>query len=145
MKFQMCKGLQALKDVFTHLPHSKHFDRVFGHAHLISAANGRCVFELKIDVEHTNMFGTLHGGLSATLIDGVTTYALLTTKKALPGVSVNLNCSYLKAAKIGSIVIVDGKVLRVGKTLAFTSAEIRLKDTDELLVSGTHTKAFPGA
>ena len=39
---------------------------------------GRCVVELKVGKEHSNLYGTLHGGFSATLVDAVTSYALVT-------------------------------------------------------------------
>ena len=39
---------------------------------------GRCVVALVIDEEHTNLGGTLHGGLSALLVDNISTLALTT-------------------------------------------------------------------
>lgn len=45
---------------------------------VISAGNGKCEVEFKIEDEHTNVYGTLHGGLSATLVDVVSGYALIT-------------------------------------------------------------------
>ena len=103
---------------------------------------GRCVASLKIDSEHTNRGGTLHGGLSALLVDNISTLAL-----TLPegqdfsyGVSVNMDLSYIKAAKIGDEVLIDAKVLKRGRTLAFLEVELRNKETDELLVKGSHTK-----
>ena len=39
---------------------------------------GRCVAALVIDEEHTNRGGTLHGGLSALLVDNISTLALTT-------------------------------------------------------------------
>jgi acyl-coenzyme A thioesterase 13 len=43
--------------------------------------------------EHQNAGGTLHGGLTATLIDSLTTMALLSTERGQPGVSIDLNVS----------------------------------------------------
>ena len=39
---------------------------------------GRCVVALVIEEEHTNLGGTLHGGLSALLLDNISTLALTT-------------------------------------------------------------------
>ena len=39
---------------------------------------GRCVASLMIEEEHTNLGGTLHGGLSALLVDNISTLALTT-------------------------------------------------------------------
>ncbi len=42
--------------------------------------------------EHLNKFDTLHGGMGATLVDAITTVAIMgTDKNQRPGVSVNLN------------------------------------------------------
>lgn len=57
----------------------------------MSGGAGRCVCELTVDEEHTNRGGTMHGGLTATLVDSVSTVALMTTEKQVPGVSVDMN------------------------------------------------------
>jgi len=66
----------------------------------------------KVEEEHTNKGGTLHGGLSATLVDTISTLAL-----TLPdgqnfsyGVSVNMDLSYMKAAKLGEEVLIEAKI-----------------------------------
>ncbi|KAG8133376.1 hypothetical protein E2320_011172 [Naja naja] len=41
--------------------------------------------------KHTNRGGTLHGGLTATLVDIVSTAALVYTERGVPGVSVDMN------------------------------------------------------
>lgn len=58
---------------------------------LLSANPGKVVCEMKVEEEHTNRGGTLHGGLTATLVDVVSTTALLYTERAVPGVSVDMN------------------------------------------------------
>lgn len=60
----------------------------------MSGGNGNCLAELKVQEEHLNRGSTFHGGLSATLIDCVTTIALV-SKESPPGVSVNLNVKYV--------------------------------------------------
>ena len=104
---------------------------------------GRCVVELKVEPEHANMYGTLHGGFSATLVDAVTSYALVTDDiESLRnlGVSVHLGLEYMKAAKVGAEIVVDASVTKRGKSLAFLTAEIRNKANNQLLVKGSHTK-----
>lgn len=49
---------------------------------------------------------------------------------------------YLGAAKGGETIVIDATVLRQGKTLAFTTADIRKKD-GTIVALGRHTKAFP--
>ena len=52
---------------------------------------GKCVAEMEVAEEHTNKGGTLHGGLTATLVDTISTVALMTTGPGNPGVSVDIN------------------------------------------------------
>ena len=103
---------------------------------------GRCVAALVIDEEHTNRGGTLHGGLSALLVDNISTLALTSADGELfsYGVSVNMDLSYLKAAKLGEEILIEANVLKRGRTLAFLEVELRKRSTNELLVKGSHTK-----
>ena len=103
---------------------------------------GRCVASLRIEEEHTNSYGTIHGGLSALLVDNISTLALTLPEdqKFSYGVSVNMDLSYVKAAKIGEEILIDAKVLKRGRTLAFLEVELRNKATNDLLVKGSHTK-----
>lgn len=66
---------------------------------IIAAADGKCDAELKVEKEHTNILGTLHGGMAATLVDIISSYALLTHPKFVdtlesfpkPSVSVDMH------------------------------------------------------
>lgn len=57
----------------------------------MSAGGGKCVAEMKVENKHQNGAGTLHGGFTATLVDCISTYALMTQGSGVPGVSVNMN------------------------------------------------------
>ena len=70
----------------------------------------------------------------------MTTLARLTVgDEPQPGVSVDMNLTYMKPARIGEEIIIEARTLRAGKTLAFLECEIRNKD-EALLVKGSHTK-----
>ena len=58
---------------------------------IVDAGAGKCVAEMEVAEEHTNKGGTLHGGLTATLVDTISTVALMTTGPGNPGVSVDIN------------------------------------------------------
>lgn len=59
---------------------------------LLSAGDGKCKAEFTVAEEHLNHGGFLHGGFTTTVIDCVTTYALMTHKiDPAPGVSVDLH------------------------------------------------------
>ncbi|XP_067857514.1 acyl-coenzyme A thioesterase 13 isoform X2 [Heptranchias perlo] len=107
---------------------------------VVAANPGKIVCEMNVEEEHVNRAGTLHGGLTATLIDVVSTAALLTTERALPGVSIDMNVTYMNAAKLGEDIIITAQVLKEGKTLAFTTVDLTSKVTGKLLAQGRHTK-----
>ena len=58
-----------------------------------AASPGKVVCELTVDESHLNRVGAMHGGLTATLVDQISTLALMTEEGHLPGVSVDLNVS----------------------------------------------------
>uniref|UniRef100_A0A2I3HBK3 Acyl-coenzyme A thioesterase 13 n=1 Tax=Nomascus leucogenys TaxID=61853 RepID=A0A2I3HBK3_NOMLE len=107
---------------------------------LVSAAPGKVICEMKVEEEHTNAIGTLHGGLTATLVDNVSTMALLCTERGAPGVSVDMNITYMSPAKLGEDIVITAHVLKQGKTLAFTSVDLTNKATGKLIAQGRHTK-----
>jgi len=60
---------------------------------VVSGGNGQAICELTVTEELQNRLGTLHGGMTATLVDTVSTWALMTTGEQKSGVSVNMNIS----------------------------------------------------
>jgi acyl-coenzyme A thioesterase 13 len=62
---------------------------------LVSAAPEKLICEMKVEEEHANKHGTLHGGLTATLVDNISTMALVCTERGVPGVSVDMNITYV--------------------------------------------------
>ncbi|XP_043575117.1 acyl-coenzyme A thioesterase 13 [Chiloscyllium plagiosum] len=133
-------SLNALRQVVQGLTGGSGFDRVLNKMTVVSACPGKIVCEMKVEQEHVNRAGALHGGLTATLVDVVSTTALLNTERALPGVSVDMNITYMNAAKLGEDVIITAQVLKEGKSLAFTTVDLTSKATGKLLAQGRHTK-----
>ena len=80
------------------------------------------------------------GGCTLALIDVVGTMAFLTQDPLRPGVSLEINCSFTAAAKVGDVIRIQGKVLKLGKNIGFSQVDF-FKD-DKLLSSGRHTKAL---
>ncbi|PAA65053.1 hypothetical protein BOX15_Mlig011616g1, partial [Macrostomum lignano] len=68
------------------------FNRVMAKAVPVACTKNTCTVELAIDTEHANTYGTLHGGLTASLVDTMTTMALVANDSP-PGVSVELSVS----------------------------------------------------
>jgi len=57
---------------------------------VLSAADGKCTCEMEVSDEHLNAGETLHGGLTATLVDAISTLAITTTENP-PGRSTDIN------------------------------------------------------
>ncbi|CAH1381212.1 unnamed protein product [Tenebrio molitor] len=121
------------------LKNTKTFDKVVEKVNILSVGEGKCTAELKVEESHTNPMGGLHGGMSATLLDCISTYALM-SKLGKPGVSVDIHISYLKGAKVGDEILIDANVVKTGKSLAFLEVEIRNKISGDILVKGTQTQ-----
>ncbi|XP_034947232.1 acyl-coenzyme A thioesterase 13-like [Chelonus insularis] len=111
---------------------------------VISADNGNCVAEFTVGEEHLNDGGTLHGGCTSTLVDSISTYALMTKvidgKNVHPGVSVDLHITLLKAAFPGDVIVIDAKTIRAGRTLAFLKVDLKKKNEGAVIALGSHTK-----
>jgi len=99
-----------------------------------------------------NMGGNLHGGAAATLLDTLTSMALvaITEKGFLDRghVSRSLSCTYLRPAPVGDY-IVESWVLEVGKRMACVRGEIRTPDGPQgdkgkVCVECVHDKAIFG-
>ncbi|EDQ90056.1 uncharacterized protein MONBRDRAFT_16317, partial [Monosiga brevicollis MX1] len=88
-----------------------------------------------------NSYGMLHGGATMTIIDIVGTLALLSRDVNKAGVSVEVNTSFISAAREGEQLIAEGRVLRLGRKLGYTQVDIINPKTGQLVATGRHTKA----
>ncbi|KAL7830316.1 hypothetical protein SRHO_G00314430 [Serrasalmus rhombeus] len=133
-------SLNSLKQVLRAMVDSPGFDRVLNKVEIVSASPGKVVCEMKVAEEHTNRLGTLHGGLTATLVDVVSTTAIMYSERGAPGVSVDMNITYMNAARIGEDVLITAQVLKEGRTLAFATVDLINKTTGKIIAQGRHTK-----
>lgn len=61
-----------------------------------------------------------YAGATSTIVDVVGTMALLSQDPTKPGVTVEMSTSFIAAAKSGTTVRIEGKVLKSGARLGFT-------------------------
>ncbi|CAO1357020.1 unnamed protein product [Diamesa serratosioi] len=136
------KSVELLKTIANFMTKTEGFDKCLRTLTIVGGGQGKCQAEFKVLPEHLNRGGGLHGGFSATIVDVVTTYALMTMHEDMPkpGVSVNLSVSYLKGAKEGDDLYIEATTLKAGKTLAFLECEIKHKKDDSIVAKGAHTK-----
>ncbi|XP_022801413.1 acyl-coenzyme A thioesterase 13-like [Stylophora pistillata] len=118
---------------------TKGFDRVGRKIELLSMSKGKASFKMKVEESHQNPMGNLHGGMTATLIDMLTTIVITTLPPHKVAASVDLSISYLRPAPVGEDVIINTEVIKMGRTLAFTAAELLNKD-GKLVAKARHTQ-----
>ncbi|KAK7070024.1 Acyl-coenzyme A thioesterase 13 [Halocaridina rubra] len=117
------------------------FDKNLSKLQIVSAGDGKCTAEMTVDEEHQNRQGTLHAGLTTTLVDIVSANAYFSTKPEdvhMP-VSVDINVVFMNAAKVGTHIVIEADTLKMGKKFAFYKVDISNKDTGMLIATGSHT------
>ncbi len=107
--------------------------------------DGYARLSLVLESRHTNPNGVMHGGVITTMMDSALGAALgalrgLEAVRAAPHATVEMNASFLAGARPGDKIVVEGRVLRLGKSIAFGEAEAR--KGDELIAKGRLTFAI---
>ncbi len=101
------------------------------------------LFRMSVSEEFSNVLNTMHGGAISTLIDITTTIAISGFDKNFrQNVSAELSTYYLNPIKINSHIIVHVKVPKIGKTLAYSHADIYEEENLKLCVNGSHVKVM---
>ncbi|MEX0801039.1 MAG: PaaI family thioesterase [Dehalococcoidia bacterium] len=95
---------------------------------------------LHLQEHHTNPNGVMHGGVVTTLMDEAIGGVIASVRGmeamfAAPHATIEMNASFLAGARPGDRVVVEARVLRIGKRVAFGEAEMR-RDDGELLALG---------
>ncbi|XP_012286701.1 acyl-coenzyme A thioesterase 13 [Orussus abietinus] len=140
----MPPGSNIAKEVMKRVLNSKGFAVCLKDVNILKLENGECSAEVTVGPQHLNTGGTMHGGFTATLVDCITTYAVITQGNNSPGVSVDIHVSYLKAAQLGDVLSIDARTIRCGRSLAFLEVELKKKDTGQIIARGQHTKYMGG-
>ena len=96
---------------------------------------------LKLDDRHMNPQGIMHGGVITTLMDEAVGAVIASVRgleamAAAPHATVEMNVSFLSAARPGDELIVEGRVLKIGRSVAFAEAEAKKRGEDRLVAKG---------
>jgi uncharacterized protein (TIGR00369 family) len=89
-----------------------------------------------------NPFGSVHGGIIATVIDEATGSALMPLIETPSAPTVSLNVEYLHPVSIGGTYTVLSDVVRRGRAMAVVDARI-LDEEGKTLVRGTSYFQIP--
>jgi len=116
-------------------------------ARVEDAGDGRTRVVLLLTEDHTNPNGVAHGGIATTLMDSAAAVALNELKRArgrqnTVQATVEMNASLIAAARPGEEIVAEGRVLSMGRSVAFVEAEVRRVRDDELLAKGRFTFAL---
>lgn len=105
--------------------------------------DNQLLLRLKVLPSYCNYMGSIHGGCLTTILDCATTLAVLKMDKHLrKSVSAELNFSFQNPASDQEHLLIQAECSKVGKNLAFTSADIYVEETMKLVGRGQHVKAM---
>ena len=102
---------------------------------VIQLGDGKSVLQLELKDHHFNLYGIPHGGVHATLLDiamGTAASFPDNSGKEVDSVTLNLSVDYI-APPASKILIAKGKVTKMGKSIAYCTAEIF--DEDQTLIA----------
>ncbi len=102
------------------------------------AEKGRAVVRVRVGEEHLQAYGTVHGGMIATLIDSAAGLAVnsLLVKEGKRAVTVELDIKFVNPASCKEL-IAEGEVISVKSSIATAYAEVR--GDGEFIAFGTAT------
>ncbi len=102
----------------------------------VSMEDGRVEMSWTPTTDMANPFGSVHGGIIATLIDEVTGAALVSTIESPTAPTVSLNVEYLYAIPTGASYTAVGEIVRRGRALAIVDARI-MNEEGKVFARGT--------
>ncbi|KIJ94376.1 hypothetical protein K443DRAFT_683795 [Laccaria amethystina LaAM-08-1] len=110
-----------------------------------AAAYGETVFEITVDKDMCNVFGTLHGACAAYIIDPCSVSALITLGRTIgvdgTGVSQSMNLIWHRSIRLGSkLRVVSTSMSLRGRV---RSSRCELWEGDNLCVSAVHSTVNP--
>jgi len=112
-----------------------------------SASSSSVICHLKLEPQHMNSKGGIHGAVSATIVDFIGGVAIAAyDQRSQTGVSTDIHVTYLSSAKTGDTIEIEGRAPKVGGSLAFTECVIRKivegkgKEDWPIVSKGSHTK-----
>jgi len=132
--------LQHIRSYWSNmLPSSPVYTFLLSGIDLTSASHGIVTARLTLAPTHMNSKGSLHGTVSACIVDCFGGLVVASTGLEKTGVSTDIHITYVSAAKVGDVLEIEARANKVGGTMAFTSIEIR-REGGGMVATGGHTK-----
>lgn len=143
MSIEGMNGLEVMQGIVNgDIPHPKMADTI--PMKVLSASEGRVVFEVIADDRHTNPLGGIHGGFAATVMDSVTGCAVHTMLSAGQGYgTIELNVKMLKPVPKNTILKAEGSVISMSKSLGVSEGRLT-DDNGKILAYASATCMLMG-
>ena len=103
---------------------------------LRSVEEGVVVFEYMVRKEMTNPIGTLHGGVSAAIIDDAIGTAVYTFDETHFYSTINNAIDYMSPAQENDLIIAETRILKKGRQLINAQCEIWNSDRSKMIAKG---------
>jgi len=101
-----------------------------------SAEEGKLAFEYTVRKEMTNPIGTLHGGVTAAIIDDALGATIFSFNEPFFYTTINNVIDYLSAAREGDIIIAETSIIKKGKQFINAQCEVWNQDKTRLIAKG---------
>ncbi|MFT0548738.1 PaaI family thioesterase [Allopusillimonas ginsengisoli] len=95
---------------------------------LSKRVDGGWQYGLVVSERHLNAAGVVHGGTITTLLDQALSALAWHHAGKTPCVTVQLNSSFLDAARCGELLIATGRVVRATRSMIFMVGEVMVEE-----------------
>lgn len=82
---------------------------------VLKAEQGQLSFQYMVRKEMTNPMGTLHRGVTSSIVDNIIGAAIFSLNEDYFYTTVNLVVDYFASAREGDIIIADTNIIKKGK------------------------------
>lgn len=97
---------------------------------------GKLTFQYTVRKEMTNPIGTLHGGVTAAIIDDILGATMFTLGEPYFYTTINNVIDYLSAAKEHDVILAKTEITKKGKQFINAQCEIWNADGSKLIAKG---------
>jgi len=136
--------LEHVKGVWQRMQgNSPIYDFLLSDVEIVSATKGTVTSRLTLGKNHVNSRGTIHGAVSAALVDWSGGLAISSHGFEKSGASIDIHVTYIGTAQVGETLEIEAIANKVGRSVAFTT--IRIAKLVEgkpgpMVATASHTK-----
>jgi acyl-coenzyme A thioesterase 13 len=123
------------------------YDFLLSDAKIVAATKGTAVARLTLEKNHVNSRGTIHGAVTATIVDWSGGLAIATHGLEKTGASIDIHVTYIGGAQIGETIDIEATANKVGRSVAFTTIKIYKVEEGKvgaMVATASHTKYISG-